>query len=114
MLRKLVAAIAVILVASLGHVYAHEGHPHKLMGTVKAVHADMNHVEITLQDGKVSVFYVTPTTKYLQGTKAVKLADIKTGDRVVVEGTTDKDAKMTATKVELGGAPAAAPSPHQH
>lgn len=114
MLRKLVAAIARMLASSLGLVYAHEGHTHKVMGTVKAVHADMNHVEITLEDGKVTAFSVTPATRYVQGTKAAKLADLKAGDRVVVEGTMDKDKKMTATKVQIGTAPAAPPSPHQH
>lgn len=113
MLRRFVALVAVILVSSLGLVYAHEGHAHKLIGTVKAVHAEMNHVEITLKDGKVSGFYVTPTTKYVHGKKAATLADLKAGARVVIEGTMDNE-KMTARKVQIGATAAAAASPRQH
>jgi hypothetical protein len=110
---RFVALVAAILVSSLGLVYAHEGHAHKLMGTVKAVHADMNHVEITVKGGKVSGFYVTPTTKYVQGKKAATLADLKPGARVVVQGTMEND-KMTAARVQFGAGAATAASAHKH
>lgn len=112
MVRRVVAFTAALMVAALGMVSAHEGHAHKVMGTVKAVHADVNHVELTLQDGKEGGFYVTPATKYVQGKKSLTLADLKVGERVVVEGTMEKD-KLTATKVQVGTAAAAAPA-HKH
>ena len=60
-MRKLIAfAASVVLVTAVG-VQAHEGHAHKMMGTVKAVHTDMNHVELTAAPGKTAGFYVNAT-----------------------------------------------------
>ena len=89
---------------------AHEGHSHaaKLMGTVKAVHEDTSRVEITTTGGKTTAFYVSPATKYLKGTAAAALADLKVGARVVVETKVEGD-KTVATTVKLGGAPAVPP-----
>ena len=101
-----------------GAAVAHEGHDHKMhkmMGTVKAVHADMNHVEITLKDGKTDGFYVDAGTKYLKGTTNLSLADLTPGTRVVVD-TKMEGEKMVATVVRVGGAAssAAGASSHKH
>lgn len=112
MLRRLVSLVAVLAVSSLALVEAHEGHAHKVMGTVKAVHADMKHVEVTLKDGKVSGFYFTDGTTFTRDKKAATLADLKEGMRVVVEGAT-QDGKLTATKVQISGA-ATTPAQHKH
>jgi Cu/Ag efflux protein CusF len=101
----LAAGLALALAAGAE---AHEGHSHaaKLMGTVKAVHADTSKVEITTTAGKPAEFYVGPATKYLQGTAAASLADLKAGTRLVVE-TKVEGGKTVATLVKLGGAAAA-------
>ncbi len=82
---------------------AHEGHAHSMMGTITAVHPDMKHVEMKMPDGKTSGFYVDDGTKFTQGTKALSLSDLKSGQRVVVsarmEGT-----KMIAATVKVGAA----------
>jgi hypothetical protein len=98
---------------------AHAGHAHKMMGTITAVHADMKHVEIKTTGGKTDGFYVSDATKYLQGSKAIALSDLKPGQRVVVTATMEGD-KMMATTVRLsaGGktstAKAAKPAAHRH
>ena len=97
---------------------AHEGHAHKLMGTITAVHAEMNHVEMKTTDGKAADFYVTPDTKYSSGTKPATLKDLTVGARVVVT-TKMQGVKTFATEVKIGAAAGekeAAPkgSPHQH
>jgi hypothetical protein len=97
--------------AVAGSASAHDGHDHgkthKMMGTVKAVHAEMNHVEITTSKG-ASGFYVDANTKYLRGTSKLTLADLKPGVRVVVTAKTEGE-KMTAVEVRLSGrAPAGA------
>jgi hypothetical protein len=101
----LAAALAVAAAAA-----AHEGHSHatKLMGTVKAVHADTSKVEITTTAGKPAEFYVAPATKYLKGTAAASLADLKAGARVVVDTKVEGD-KTVAVLVKLGGPPAVPP-----
>ena len=103
----LAAMLAAVLALAAGAA-AHEGHSHgaKLMGTVKAVHADTSKVEITTTAGKTVEFHVAPATKYLKGTAAASLADLKAGTRVVVE-TKVEGKKTVATLVKLGGAPAA-------
>ena len=111
MIRRTLAVVAVMTLAVAGSAAAHEGHAHakthKMMGTVKAVHADMNHVEITTTKG-TSGFYVDANTKYLRGSSRLTLADLKPGTRVVVNAKAEGD-KMTAVEVRLSGrAPAAA------
>ena len=110
-------AILLMFVAALGlagAAIAHEGHSHgahKMLGTVKAVHADMNHVEITVKGGKVEGFYVTGDTKYMKGSKTLSLTDLTPGTRVVVEARMDGQ-KMVATVVRVGGATAATAPKH--
>ena len=113
MIRRTLAALAVVSLAVAGSAAAHEGHKHKthkMMGTVKAVHADMNHVEITTAKGDTSGFYVDAKTKYLRGSSKLTLADLKPGTRVVVDATAEGE-KMTAVQVKVSGAPAAAANP---
>jgi len=101
-----------------GTMVAHDGHDHgkKIMGTVKAVHPDLNHVQITTKDGKTAEFYVDANTRYLKGSKNVALSELAPGTRVVVD--TKADAQRTlATTVRIGGAPKTAPKSggaHQH
>lgn len=109
--RKSVALIASILLGFGTVAIAHEGHSHakthRMMGTVKAVHADMNHVEITTKAGKTEGFYVNADTKYLKGNMRLSLSDLTPGTRVIVDAKMDGQ-KMLATLVKVGGATKAA------
>ena len=115
-MRQLIALAASFVLVTAAAVQAHEGHDHKMMGTVKAVHADMNHVELTMAGGKTGEFYVNGDTKYTKGSAVAALTDLKPGTRVVADIKMDGD-KMVATSVKLSGrsktaAPAAAPYKH--
>jgi len=92
-------------------VLAHEGHAHKVMGTVSVIHE--NHLEVKDKDDKTSTFVLNEKTKILRGKSLVKATEIKEGDRVVVTASEEKgaDGKTTlvATEVRLGTS-AAAPS----
>lgn len=119
-MRKILTLLGLAAVAALpSAALAHEGHAHKMMGTITAVHGEMKHVEIKTTAGKSDGFYVSDTTKYLQGSKAIALSDLKPGQRVVVTATTEGD-KMTATtvRVSAGGktstAKPAKPAAHRH
>lgn len=99
-MRKAVVAVpfaaAMVFAATL---IAHEGHAHKVMGTVAVV--DQTHLEIDAKDGeKVSVL-LTPQTKYLKGKAAASVGDIKVGQRVVVT-MVEEAGKKKATEVLLG------------
>lgn len=116
-MHKMIAIAAAVLVTAAG-AQAHEGHAHKMMGTVKAVHADMNHVELTAPAGKTAGFYVNADTMYMKGSAMVTMADLKPGMRVVVETRMD-GGKMVATKVKLSAgttkkAASTTATPHKH
>jgi hypothetical protein len=83
---------------------AHEGHAHKVMGTVTSVQGSNLMVKGT--DGKSVMVMLDAKTKITQGKTKVELAAIKVGDRVVAEGA-EKQGMITATSVRLGDAPAA-------
>src|SRR5688572_16759881 len=89
MIRRSLAAFAVVAIAA-GSAAADEGHSQatqKMMGTVKAVHADMNHVELATKDG-VKGFYVNASTRFFRGGAKIAFADLKPGSRVVVQAKT--------------------------
>jgi hypothetical protein len=84
---------------------AHEGHDHKVLGTVTLAAAD--HVMLKDKDNKDVTVYLTRETKVLKDKKPMKVEDIKTGLRVVITATTVKEngvEKMVAKQVELGAA----------
>jgi translation initiation factor IF-1 len=102
------AVLAMMFAAGLasGPVWAHEGHAHKVMGTVSVIHE--NHLEVKATDGKTATVTLTDKTKVVRGKTALKPADIRTGDRVVVTATETKgkDGKtfLLASQVQLGTA----------
>src|SRR5687767_14588707 len=85
------------------YVRAHEGHVHKVMGTVATRHE--NHLEVKATNGKTSTITLNEKTTILRGTVKVKMADIMNGERIVVAATETKgkDGKTTlvATQVTL-------------
>jgi hypothetical protein len=97
----LVAALVIPTVAS-----AHEGHAHKIMGTVSMHHE--NHLEIKATDGKISTITLNDKTKIVRGKAKVMADEIQTGERVVVTAneTKGKDGKTTmiATEIRLAEA----------
>lgn len=113
------AVLAAFLMTAPLIAAAHEGHEHKVMGTVTAVHADRNQVEIKTAGGEPSSFRVAASTKFLKGASAATLEALTPGTRVVAEGKM-VDGVVLATTVRIGNAapaatraPAAAPR-HQH
>ena len=81
---------------------AHDGHAHKVLGTITAV-AD-NRVEMKTPEGKVVTVTVTAKTTYARGKQKVDAAALKVGERIVAEVASEKD--MIATSVTM---PAAVP-----
>jgi len=112
-MRRFVVAAALAVVAALaipGYALAHEGHVHKVMGTVATVHE--NHLDVKTTDGKISTVTLNEKTKILRGKAKATVENLKPGERVVVSATEikGKDGKdeMIATEVRLGPAKTAA------
>jgi hypothetical protein len=107
MLKRLLAtmfALAVIALGADARLLAHEGHEHKVMGTVTMAAAD--HVMLKDKDGKELTIKVTKDTK-VKANPAIKVEEIKAGTRVVVTAVEQKDKTMLAKAIEVGAAPAA-------
>ncbi len=108
------AAVVLLLMSTAalpGWLSAHEGHPHKVMGTVAAI--DATHIEVDATDGKKVSILVTSETKYRKGTATAGAADVKVGQRVVVTFA-EGGGKKTAKEVLLGTggqSPPAKPKP---
>ena len=103
MLKKL--AIAVALAGALvipAAVRAHEGHTHKVMGTVSSI--DGKNVVVKTTDGKTVTVVLGAKTKITQGKKTIDATALKVGNRLVAEGTEDKE-MFLATTVRLGAVP---------
>ena len=106
MIGRWIAAVATIaLLVSPALSLAHEGHAHRVMGTVSTV--DGNHLTVNATDGKTVMVMLDVKTEVTRGSAKVTVADIKVGDRVVAEGAEQKGMIM-ATKVQLGTAAPAA------
>jgi hypothetical protein len=83
--------------------FAHEGHDHKLLGTVTEITAQQLVVRAT-KDGAVSTIAIVATTKITRGKAKIAATDLKVGDRVVVNIGNGK-APLTAKAVQAGPAP---------
>jgi len=95
-------AIAVLAVGSRASLLAHEGHQHKIMGTVTM--AGVDHVMLKDKDGKDLMVKVTKETK-VKATPAMKVEELKAGTRIVVTAVEEKDKSMTAKSIEVGTSP---------
>jgi hypothetical protein len=100
--------VLILTLATAPLVSAHEGHAHKIMGTVVTVQA--NQLKVKGTDGKMSKVTVTDKTKVIHGIMAMKPADIKTGDRVVVTATGGGKEPLVAKQIQLGAVAAAKPA----
>ncbi len=113
--RILVTLAAALAVPAV--ILAH-GTGNKVVGTVTAIHAAMNHVEVKTADGHVVGVKVNDATKYTRTGRAVTFADLKEGSRVVITTTGAGDARTaTLVKMSAGASKAAAASPappHHH
>jgi hypothetical protein len=105
MKTKLVVAL-VATVALVSPALAHEGHTHKVLGTIASVQA--NQLEVKGTDGKVLTIVLDAKTAITRGKDKLDGAALKVGERVSVDYTQDKKKVNTATAIKLGTAPPAA------
>ena len=93
MLGAVLAAVLLVPIAAR----AHEGHAHKVMGTVTARTATQ--FEMKTPEGKVVTVTLNPKTTFARGKQKVDGADVKVGERVVVVVASEKE--MIATSVTM-------------
>ena len=102
-MRKL--AVVLSLVIALGvasRLVAHEGHAHKVMGTVLAIDATSIEVEAKEADEtKKLKLVLTAATKFVKAMTPAAATDVKVGQRVVVTYAEEAGVKK-AQEVALG------------
>lgn len=103
MTRRTFALAFALLASTLTPAFAHEGHDHKLLGTVTEIAADKIVVRAT-KDGALSTVALTRTTKITRGKTTLLPTDLKVGDRVVVNIGNGK-APLSAKAIQVGAAP---------
>ena len=99
-------SIVLMLAMTLGgsvRVLGHEGHEHKVMGTVTMAMAD--HIMLKDKEGKDVTIKVTKDTK-VKAKPAMKVEEIKVGTRVVVMASVETDKSLKAKTIQVGAAPA--------
>lgn len=102
MKMTLVAAVVVTL-ALVTPAMAHEGHIHKVLGTVASVQAKQ--IEVKGTDGKVVTVVFDAKTAITRGKEKLDAAALKVGERISVDYTQAKNTN-TAKTIKLGTAPA--------
>lgn len=101
-MNRRVFVLVLALAAAVSPAFAHEGHDHKLLGTLSEVSAG----KIVLKaaaDGKLSTVAIAAATKITRGKKVLSAADLKVGDKVVVNVGSGKE-PLTAKTIQLGAA----------
>jgi hypothetical protein len=103
-MRHIHFALVMLTLALVAPAMAHEGHAHKILGTVASVQA--NQIDVKSTDGKVVTILVNAKTAITRGKDKLDATALKIGERVSVDYTQAK-AVNTATTIKLGTPPPA-------
>src|SRR5579872_4022134 len=108
--RMCALALGLALVMTAAVTFAHGGFEH-VMGTVSKISAQS--VTVTTAANKTVDVAINAKTTYTRGTAKVAAADLKVGDRVVIDATGEAPAPLVAASVKIGAAGAAVAA-HDH
>jgi hypothetical protein len=102
LIRRLILGAALVAALAMPtSARAHEGHPHKIMGTVST--RQNNQLEVKTTDGKTSTIVLNEKTRIVRGKTRTSADGIEAGERIVVTATEKKgqDGKTTLTATEI-------------
>lgn len=105
-LRVLTVIAALLSVVLPSAVLAHDGHEHKIMGTVSKIEKKV--LTVKTQEGTLATISINDETRLVRDQQRVALADVAVGDRVVVNVGSGKE-PLVAKEVRLGPAPGGSP-----
>lgn len=89
---------------------AHEGHAHKVLGTVVSMSPDQ--IEVSGPEGKKEAWALTRETVFKKDKTVAAAKDVTVGTRVVLS-VVEKDGKKTVKEVLIGVVTPTA-TPHKH
>lgn len=98
-MTKTLGIVAVLCMLSLGPVLAHDGHAHKIMGTVTA--RDAKHLEVKTPSGENLSIQINEKTRVTRAKRKIGLDEVKTGLRVVVDIGNGED-PLIAREIQVG------------
>lgn len=101
--RWTIGILFALLLVLPGVVRAHEGHTHKIMGTVASLQGD--HLEVKTTDGKTVMVMLDAKTTVTRGKDKLDRTALKAGERVSVDAMQEKS-MMMAGSIKLGAAAA--------
>jgi len=104
MTRRTALLALMIVVAGSGAIRAHDGHIHKIMGTVMA--RDAKHLEVKTPSGEVLSIAITGKTTVVRAKRKVAIDEVQIGRRVVVAIGNGED-PLIAGEIQVGVALAA-------
>ena len=99
MKKLMMVAVAAAMLAVPTMARAHEGHDHKVVGTISSVNG--NNVMVKTTDGKETMVMINAKTKITRGKTALKVDALKVGERIVAAGPEEKE-MVTAETIQLG------------
>jgi hypothetical protein len=99
MSRAVAILVVMVFLAGPHDVWAHDGHAHKVMGTVMA--RDAKHVEVKTPSGEVLSIAMTGKTAILRDKKKVDINEVQVGRRVVVDIGNGED-PLIAREIQVG------------
>jgi hypothetical protein len=105
MKKWIVGGVIAIALALPVAARAHQGHAHKVLGTVASIQG--NRVDVKSTDGKVITIVLDAKTAITRGKAKADVAGLKVGERVSVDYLQEKGAN-TAKAVKLAEPPSAA------
>jgi hypothetical protein len=91
--------VAGLLVVSAGAAWAHDGHAHKIMGTVTTREA--KRIKVKTPGGEVLSIAITDQTTVTRNKRKVGIAEVQTGRRVVVD-IGNGDDPLIAREIQVG------------
>ena len=96
--KTLFVAIGMLALYAVGAI-AHDGHIHKIMGTVTA--RDAKHIEVKTPSGENLTIAITPKTTATRDKRKIPLSEVQVGRRVVVAIGNGED-PLQAGEIQVG------------
>jgi hypothetical protein len=106
-----IASFVVASAATAVTATAHEGHAHKVMGTVVSISAEQ--IEVSTADGKKEVIALAKETVFKKDKALAAAKDVMVGMRVVLS-VVEKEGKKSVSEVMLAAMAMPAATPHKH
>jgi hypothetical protein len=99
MSRTIRAALVLLVVSAVVPVLAHDGHTHRVMGTITAV--DAKHLEVKTPSGENLSIQINDKTLVTRSKQKLALDQVKKGGRVVVDIGNGED-PLIAREIQVG------------